>query len=151
MHPKPVAVETLAPLWRAPVKIRFGQCDAAGILYMPNYFDVFNGVLEEFFSAVLGLDYYGLMRDEGIVPGYAHAEADFFAPSVTGERLEVAVAVEKIGGASFTLVFHGLKAGAEVVRGRFVVVTAAGGTFRPIPLPEPLRAALARYRDRCAV
>jgi len=149
-RPRPFAAETLpAALWRAPVKIRFGQCDAAGIVYTPNYFDIFNGVVEEFFPAVLGLDYYGLLRDEKIGLGYAHAEADFFAPSLMGERLEVAVAVEKVGGASFVLVFHGLKNGAEVVRGRFVVVTTGIGAFRPIPLPESMRAALEAYRERC--
>ena len=37
-----------------------------------------------------------------------------------GDRLDVVVMVERIGGGSYTLLFHALKDGSEVVRGRFV-------------------------------
>lgn len=146
-----IAVEDLPPgVWRAQVKIRFGQCDAAGIVYTPNYFDIFNGVVEDFFPAVLGLDYYGLLRDERIGLGYAHASADFLSPNLMGEMLEIAVVLGRIGRSSFTLTFHVLKQGVEVARGRFVVVTTAIEGFRPIPIPEKIRAALAAYEARCA-
>jgi 4-hydroxybenzoyl-CoA thioesterase len=29
------------------VAIRFSHCDPAGIVYFPNYFDMFNGLIED--------------------------------------------------------------------------------------------------------
>lgn len=146
-----IAVEDLPPgLWRHAVKIRFGQCDAAGVVYTPNYFDIFNSVVEEWFSQALGLDYYAYLRERGVSFGYAHASADLLAPSRVAETLEVAVALGRIGRSSFALTFHVIKDGAEVVRGRAVLVAASVEAFRPIAIPEELRAALHAYEARCA-
>ena len=37
--------------------IRFSHSDPAGIVYYPNYFDMFNSVIEDWFSEALGIDY----------------------------------------------------------------------------------------------
>ena len=76
--------ERIVPLTRAAlppaafcasVPIRFGQCDPAGIVYTPHYFDICNGVAERFFCEDLGFDYYGLIRERRLGLGYAHAAA----------------------------------------------------------------------------
>ena len=71
---EPLMREDLPPgTWSAPVTIRFGQCDAAGIVYTPSYFDLINVVIERFYSDGLGVDYYSLLRDRRLGLGYAHA------------------------------------------------------------------------------
>jgi 4-hydroxybenzoyl-CoA thioesterase/acyl-CoA thioester hydrolase len=142
--------EELGPaVWRMPVTIRFGHCDPAGIVYTPAYFDLFNVAVEEWWSAGLGLDYYAAIRDRKLGVGYGHASADFLAPSFMGDVLEIAIVVAAIGRASLTLTMHGMKDGAEAVRGRLIVVTTSLVEHRAVPIPADIREALEAYRARC--
>ncbi|WP_416223136.1 thioesterase family protein, partial [Tianweitania sp.] len=65
-------------LWFGAVKIRFGQCDPAGIVYTPQFFDIFNVVIEEWYAQALGLDYYEIIGQRRIGLGYVSAHSDFF-------------------------------------------------------------------------
>lgn len=146
-----IRVEDLHPnVWRTPVKIRFGQCDPAGIVYTPNYFDIFNGVVEDWYPASLGLDYHAILRDDRVGLGYVHASADFLTPGFMGETLTVAVVLGKIGRASFDLTLHAMKGADEAVRGRLVVVCTSLVEHRAIQIPARLRAALEAYQARTA-
>jgi 4-hydroxybenzoyl-CoA thioesterase/acyl-CoA thioester hydrolase len=136
-------------IWKAPVTIRFGQCDPAGIVYTPVYFDLFNVTVEEWFSACLGLDYYRIIRERKVGLGYGHAAADFLSPAFMGDMLDIAVAVSAIGTASFTLTLHVMRDEAETARGRLVAVTTSLVEHRPVAIPDDIRAAIERYRDGC--
>ena len=39
------------------VPIRFSHCDPAGIVYFPHYFDMFNGLVEDWYTEQLGVNY----------------------------------------------------------------------------------------------
>jgi 4-hydroxybenzoyl-CoA thioesterase len=146
-----IKVEDLHPdTWRTPVKIRFGQCDPAGIVYTPNYFDIFNSVVEDWYPACLGLDYHAILRDDRVGLGYAHASADFLLPGFMGETLDVAVVLGKVGRASFDLTLHAMKGAEEAVRGRLVVVCTSLTEHKAISIPPRLRSALEAYQARTA-
>ncbi len=147
----PIHTSDLSPgVWKTRATIRFGQCDPAGIVYTPVYFDLFNVAIEEWYPASLGIDYYALLREEKVGVGYGHASADFVAPSAMGDVLEIAIVVSDIGRSSFTLTLHAFRNGDEAVRGRLVVVTTSlVGKNGAIPIPAALRQALDAYRDRC--
>ena len=38
------------------VTVRFSHCDPAGIVYFPHYFDIFNGLIEDWYGQELGYD-----------------------------------------------------------------------------------------------
>ena len=38
------------------VPVRFSHCDPAGIVYFPHYFDMFNGLIEDWYTQELGYD-----------------------------------------------------------------------------------------------
>ena len=40
-------------VFEVPVLIRFAHCDPAGIVFHPQYFTIFNGVVEDFFREVV--------------------------------------------------------------------------------------------------
>ena len=129
--------------------IRFGHCDPAGIVYTPEYFDLFNGVIEDWYGAALGIPYHTLIGARRTGLGYAHASADFAAPSRMGDVLEVGVEVTELGRSALTLVVRAFAEGVERARATFVTVTTSLEHFRPIPIPDDLRAALEAYRGRC--
>ena len=132
-------------LWSSAVKIRFGQCDPAGIVYTPQFFDIFNVVIEDWYAQALGLDYYEIIGERHVGLGYVSAHSDFFAPARMGDTLDIAVAVERIGNSSFTLVLHAFRGEQETLRGRFTVVTTDLNLHKSIPVPDDLRSALLDY------
>jgi 4-hydroxybenzoyl-CoA thioesterase/acyl-CoA thioester hydrolase len=143
------ATDLSSGVWKTRTTIRFGQCDPAGIVYTPVYFDLFNVAIEDWYPASLGIDYYALLRDEKVGVGYGHASADFLLASTMGDVLEIAIVVADIGKSSFTLTLHAFKDEDEAVRGELVVVTTSLVKQGAIPIPVALRQALEAYRDRC--
>jgi 4-hydroxybenzoyl-CoA thioesterase len=134
---------------RIPRKVRFSDCDPAGILYTPRYVDMMNGVIEDFFPEALGLDYHGLIRDRRLGMGYAQLHCEFFRPSMMGDQLDFTVLIGRIGRGSVAIRQHAHKGDDEVVRGDFVLVTTNLDLHKPVRIPPDLHAALTAYQDRC--
>ncbi|MBS7701152.1 MAG: acyl-CoA thioesterase [Cryobacterium sp.] len=146
--PRPIALqadEVPRNCWNTRIPIRFSHCDPAGIVYTPVYFDLFNGVIEDWFADALKLPYRLFIRDRRIGLGYAHAACDFFQPSEMGDALDVAVVVAEVGRSSYRLTLHAMKDGREAVRGHFVTVTTDMELRKPCAIPADLRAALVAY------
>ena len=80
-------------IWRTRLSVRFGSCDPAGIVYTPEYLNLFNGVIEDWYGDALGLPYHELVGTRRTGLGYAHVSADFATPSRMGDVLDVAVIV----------------------------------------------------------
>ena len=135
-----------AAVWRTEMRIRFSHCDPAGIVYFARYFDLMNGVVEDWFSGALGLEYAEFIGPRRIGLGYASAEADFAAPGFMGDRIAFAVLIERIGGASLTLRIYAYRAHDPILSARLTIVTTSLVEHRAIPLPDDLRAALERYQ-----
>jgi 4-hydroxybenzoyl-CoA thioesterase len=126
--------------------IRFHHCDPAGIVFYPEYFVLFNELVEDWFNEGLGIDFaaYHTKVRRG-VPA-VHVECDFIAPSAVGEMLRLRLRVKRIGTSSLTLAIEA-RAGEEVrVRATLVVVHASLDTLRAVPIPDELRAKLARFQ-----
>ena len=145
-RPTPLQLAALSrSLWSTEVKIHFGHCDPAGIVYTPKFFDIFNVVIEDWYEQALRLNYYDFIGARRIGLGYVNAHSDFFATCTMGDRLRVAVDLERIGNSSFVIVLHAFRHESEALRGRFTVVTTDLVRHRPIPVPDDLRAALLEY------
>ncbi|QFU18087.1 acyl-CoA thioesterase [Microvirga thermotolerans] len=138
-----------AGAWRTEVPVRFSHCDPAGIVYFARYFDMLNGVVEDWFSEALGIDYHDMIGRRRTGLGFASAGAEFLSPGFMGDRLTCAVTVERIGRSSLTFRIHASRGDEPVFAARLVMVTTSLDTHRSIPLPDDLRAALERYWESC--
>jgi 4-hydroxybenzoyl-CoA thioesterase len=124
------------------VRIPFGDCDPAGILYYPRYFDLFHRTMEAWFDGPVGVPYASFIRDHGYGVPTVHAEADYLHPTAFGEIVTVALSVDGWGTSSirFAYVLRGPD-GVERVRGRVVCVVMdldpSRETFRTaVPIPD---------------
>jgi 4-hydroxybenzoyl-CoA thioesterase len=125
--------------------IRFSDCDPAGIVFYPQYFVMFNGVVEDWVNDALGIGYRDLVIERRIGLPTVRVEADFSAVSRMGDRVVLSVAVERIGNRSLTLALRCAGAGGDLrMAMRQVLVTTSLDTHRAIDLPADLRAAIAR-------
>jgi acyl-CoA thioesterase FadM len=150
--PRPVplpAADLPGPAFRARARVRFGDCDPAGIVFFAAWFAMANAAIEDFFEAALGLDFHALHGRRRIGTGFAHAAADFFAPGLMGDRIALTPLVTRIGGASYDLVMHVHRAEEELLRLHLITATTDLDARRAVPIPGDLRAALEAYRDRC--
>ena len=135
--------------WRQDVQVRFSHCDPAGIVYFARYFDIINGVIEDWFSDSLGLSYAEFIGPRRVGLGYAGVQADFVAPGMMGDILAFVPLVERIGGASIALAIAAYRGEEAILLARMTIVTTSLVEHRAIPIPDDLRAALEIYAEAC--
>ena len=144
---RPAAVFT--PLFRRERLIRFSDCDPAGIVFYPQYFVMFNGLVEDWVSEGLGVGYAALVIDRRIGLPTVRLEADFTAVSRMGDTVALELAVERLGTRSLTLALRCVGIEGDVrMRMRQVIVLTSLENHRAIAIPEDLRRAIARAQER---
>jgi 4-hydroxybenzoyl-CoA thioesterase len=127
-------------------RIRFSECDPAGIVFYPQYFVLFNGMLEGWIDTLWPGGFAAfIVRDRCGIPA-VRLEADFRAVSRMGDAVELSLQVERVGRSSITLrlACHGAD-GSLRMQALQTVVTTSLLTHRAIPIPEALRAALGEH------
>lgn len=133
-----------------PLDIRFGDCDPAGIVYFPRYFDFFHQAMETWFPARLGFGYDEFVRVRKLGFPAVHSEADFERPSRFGERVEIHLRVTKLGRSSigFGYEVHGPEGRRATGRSVCVVMDldpSSPGHGTAVPMPEDLRAQIEAF------
>jgi len=120
-------------------KIRFGQTDPAGIVYYPNYFDMFNEIVEDWFADELGCPFCDLHHVEGIGIPIVHVECDFSGPCRLGEIFTLSLRVVHLGPTSLHLQILGTVSGDKRIKAALVLVFVDLKTYRSVAPPDHLR------------
>ena len=127
-------------------RVRWGDVDAARIIFYGAYIRFFEFAETELFRAV-NLP-YGVMFDElDIWLPRAHLECDFRQAAQLDDLLEVSVYVGRVGTKSLRLNFEVRRNGTEelVAEAHFVLVAVRRHTFESVPVPDELKRRLAPY------
>ena len=127
-------------------RVRWGDVDAARIIFYGAYIRFFEFAETELFRAV-GLP-YGVMFDElDVWLPRAHLECDFRRAARLDDLLEVSVFVGRVGTKSLRLDFEVRRVGeAELIAvAHFVLVAVRRDTFDSVAVPEELKRRLAPY------
>jgi 4-hydroxybenzoyl-CoA thioesterase len=124
------------------------EVDAAGIVFFARYFQWCHEAMATMLDAIDG-GYARLILAHRIGFPTVHAEADYRAPIRYGDVVRVAVRVENVGRSSCTLRFDversGPAGGAAAAVVRHVVVASNVDAMRSTPIPDEVRAILARH------
>lgn len=129
------------------IRIEFGHCDPAGIVFYPRYFEMLSAQVEHFFRDRLEAPFERLHLHEGNAVPTVNWQVDFRAPSRLGEFLVLRLEVGAIGRSSLDLAhrIHGPGGDLKLEARQRLVWVAPGG--RPAPWPDTLRAALAAQME----
>jgi 4-hydroxybenzoyl-CoA thioesterase len=128
------------------VLVRFGDCDPAGIVFYPRYFEMFNNLVEDWCALGLGTGFRELHQERGLGLPTVSIQADFVATSRLGDVLRAELKVGKIGGASVTVGIRLLgEDGSERVRASLVLVLMELNTMRATRIPDAMRARIAQF------
>lgn len=131
--------------WSRRIAVEFRDCDPAGIVFYPRYFEMANSVVEHFFAAELGRPFAAVVGGGNGVPT-ARIAAEFPRPSRLGDLLDCDFCVTRVGRTSAGYRVTARCGAEERLRVEAVLVwTGAGG--RPEPWPESLRAGLERHLE----
>lgn len=125
-------------------RVRFADCDAAGIVFFPRYFEMLNGVVEDWFAGPLHASFRELHVERHVSVPTAAVEARFIAPSRLEDDLTFALTVTKLGGASCGL-RHRISADGQLRFEATQTIVYVGASLKPEPWPEPLRARIAPF------
>jgi 4-hydroxybenzoyl-CoA thioesterase len=143
-----VAKDTsLNSTFRKQILVRFGDCDAAGIVFYPRYFDMFNSLVEDWCREELEFSFSEIVTRRGWGLPTVHLEVDFLAPSVFGDVLNATLSVTALGKASINLdiVLQGSDS-VDRVRGNVTLVLIDRKPHRAIPLPVELRLKIVKFQ-----
>ena len=147
--PRPAHGATPGDRFVKEMLVRFSHCDPAGIVFYPQYFVLFNALVEDWFNEALGIDYAAFIRERRVGLPTVKIASEFLRPSRIGERLTMSLAVTKMGRRSLVLSIDGSSGGEERLRTEQVLVTTSLDTHRSIEIPADLRARISRFRVLC--
>ena len=128
------------------VRVDWGDCDPAGIIFYPRYFEIFDASTSALFERALGLTKLELLKTFDFA-GFplARTRARFLKPTRFGDDVTVETA-KNFGRASFEIE-HRLSLNGETCvecsEKRVWVVRDADGRLKSHPVPD---AVLAKFR-----
>lgn len=124
-------------------KIHFSECDPAGIVFYPQYFVLFNDLIERWVDTLLPDGYHGVIGARRLGMPTVHLEVDFKAISRFGDQVWLELEVVRVGGKSITLAWRCTGAAGEVrMAATQTIVMTSLDTHLAIPVPADLRAAI---------
>ena len=125
--------------------IRFHHCDPAGIVFYPQYFVLFNELVEDWFNQGLGVDFARFHVEQGMGVPMGSIECKFLSPSKVGELLHLSLSIIRIGKSSLELNVSGTFGGVTRVQATLTLVLASLKTMRSLPFSGDLRTRLEAY------
>ena len=127
-------------------RVRWGDVDAAGIIFYGAYIRFFEFAETELFRAV-GLPYSVMFDELDVWLPRVHLECDFHHAARLDELLEVSVYVGRFGKKSMHLNFEVRRKGEEllIAQAHFVLASVRRDTFETVPIPAALKDRLEPY------
>src|SRR6266542_3595298 len=127
-------------------RVRWGDVDAAGIIFYGAYIRFFEFAETELFRSV-GLPYSVMFDELDVWLPRVHLECDFHHAARLDDLLEVSVYVGRVGNKSMQVNFEVRRKGEEllIAHAQFVVVLVRGDEFETVPIPDERNVRLEPY------
>ncbi len=127
--------------------VRFGDVDHARVMYLPRYFHLFHQTLEEWFGEALQIPYAELVNERNLGFPTVHADTRFRAPLRYGDRVAVALHVQRISARSLVCVYTLRRETDRAVMAEATITTVCvdNATFAAVSIPDDVRAKIEAY------
>jgi 4-hydroxybenzoyl-CoA thioesterase len=122
------------------VRIEWGDCDPAGIVYYPRYFAIFDASTSALIERALGMTKHEYMKAYDFA-GHplVNTRSRFLVPTRFGDDVTIESSVAEIRGSSFDINHRLLKQGVLAVEGFetrvWVRVDPQTGRMKGVPMP----------------
>ena len=147
LYPRPLRTEMAPANARANVvrhRVTFGETDAAGVVFYPNYLRWFDEGTHELFRS-LSLSFRTVLSTLGLTFPVVSVQVDFRAPLHYDDTIEVRSAIGELTARTIKVIHEVTRSDDETCSGWEVrgCVAAKNGTFVPRAIPEEIRRRLA--------
>ena len=126
--------------------IRFSHCDPAGIVFFVNFFEMISGIVEDWFRDAVGLPFQEMHLQRRVGFPIVSTGCEFFRPCHLGDTLVLELRIARLGRSSIEFDIRGRVGADEKFRARHKVAMVSLESFRPIAIPEDMRAKMLEYR-----
>jgi acyl-CoA thioester hydrolase len=122
-----------------PVRVYFQDTDAGGVVYHASYVNFMERARTEWLRS-FGFSNAGLMKELGVVFVVRSLKLDYLKPAVLDDLLTVTAQLKEIGRSRVTLHQTTMRGDEVLVEGEIHLVSIALDTFKPVSVPDILRA-----------
>jgi 4-hydroxybenzoyl-CoA thioesterase len=127
------------------VLVRFAHCDPGGIVFYARYFEMINGVVEDWFEDALEASFSGLLFHRNLATPTVRFEVDFTNRSIMGDRLTFSTVVTRFGNSSFDL-HHEVSCRGELRMQVYqTLIFTSANTEKSQPIPDDLKHRMERF------
>jgi 1,4-dihydroxy-2-naphthoyl-CoA hydrolase len=125
-------------VFKSSYRVRMHDTDMAQVIFFASLFRIVHTIWEEILDST-NLSYHDLYIDSPFAVVVVHAEADYKAPILVGDKLDINVHTERIGTSSFALRFELYKQSSMVATALLIFATINPDKTRTMPLTEEFR------------
>jgi acyl-CoA thioester hydrolase len=125
------------------VRVRYGECDAQGVVFNAHYLAYFDIAMTELWRAAFGG--YDLMVQRGVDIVVAEAHLRFRGPARFDDEIALEVAIEQLGNTNIPSRHRILRDGELLVEGAVRHVMVDSETLAKATIPQWLRDGLAPW------
>lgn len=121
--------------------IDWGDCDAAGIVFFPNFFAWVDSHFHQF-TGSLGFDHRSLLEQYGLLgTPLRDTRCTYHSPATYGDRLTICSRVTKVGQSSLSSAYRFTRGETFIAEAREtrVMVRQSGTGIEKAPIPDPIR------------
>jgi acyl-CoA thioester hydrolase len=122
-----------------PIRVYFQDTDAGGVVYHASYMNFMERARTEWLRS-FGFSNAGLMKELGVVFVVRSLKLDYLKPAVLDDLLTVTAQLKEIGRSRVTLHQTTMRGDEVLVEGEIHLVSIALDTFKPVSVPDILRA-----------
>jgi 4-hydroxybenzoyl-CoA thioesterase len=100
------------------IRVQWGDCDPAGIVFYPRYFEWFDAGTILLFEKATGMTKIRMLEKYGGAGlALVEAGAKFAVPSQYGDDIEIETSIKEFGRSSFSVLHRVTKAGVPALEG----------------------------------
>lgn len=135
----------MAPPFVHRLRVRYAECDAQGIVFNANYVMYFDTAVTELWREAFG--HYLYLLDRGLDLAVGEVRVRYRSPARFDDELDIGITVVALGTTSMTMALTVVRVadGALLAEGDLRHVFIDAKAYAKTPIPDDMRATLARY------
>jgi len=127
-----------------PLRVYYEDTDAGGVVFYANYLKFFERARTEWLRAC-GIEQNALAEQTGLIFIVRGTALEYRAPARLDDTLRIISRIERLGRASVDFVQQAYRGDTLLADGSIRVACVARDSFKPTPIPAPVRDALAAW------
>jgi len=132
---------------RERLRVRWAETDMQGIVFNGHYLTYFDVAITEYWRAI-GMPYPAAFEGSGVDLFAVKSTVEYLAPARYDDLIDVGCRAARLGRSSIGFELAIWRGDQSVTKGEVVYVCADPAERRSMPIPEPLRAAIAAFEGR---